>query len=154
MKSKIYVVVGIILLVIVGVLYYFYSVRSLVNVSARSPVIISITPQPVSVGDTVKIRGENLDILRDENSPMHILTMASITDSNGQAKLIFLPQGTADEIDFILPAKACKKELTGLGPPGSCPENGYIAISNGQYSMAVEVGGRSGESNSMQLIVR
>ena len=143
------VIVGI----IVGVVFFKNGRVASLSQSSR-PVITSIAPDPVSTGGTVTIAGQNLDIVRDESSPMHPVATASITDTKGQTGLIFLPQGSAERIDFPLPAKACKKEFSGLGQPGSCPANGYMDITSGKYSISVDVSGRPGSSNSMELDVK
>jgi len=122
------------------------------NQSATLPVIISITPNPVSTGDTINIHGQNFDTVRTENSAMVLYTTLGIMNSTGQKATVFLSQGTANQIGLTLPSNVCMDEY--IGPPGNCRStNGYMTIKPGTYSVNLGIDGR-GTSNTAKLIVR
>lgn len=120
----------------------------------NQPVITSIVPNPVSVGSVVTINGRNLDVVRENVVQMAPYTILRITNNTtGQSAPILLPQGTATQISFPMPAKVCLDEF--VGPPGNCrSSSGYMIINPGKYSVSISVDGRKGKSNTVDLVVQ
>ncbi|MBF0492969.1 MAG: hypothetical protein HQM15_09330 [Deltaproteobacteria bacterium] len=70
------------------------------DLSSPAPILISFSPNPVSIASTLSIQGEGFSPLLNEN----FLSIGAFLISSSHYSVVSTAQGNLEQLDFVLPA--------------------------------------------------